>query len=179
MNIPNTITLIRILLVPSLIMLLLNQSFAGGLWVFIAAGASDAVDGFIAKRFNMCTRLGSILDPLADKLLVISSVVVLAKLGHIPFWLAATIIGRDVVIVTGAVAYHFRFGRIEMAPSLTSKLNTFVQLCLIFLVLCQLAGFIIIDRWFPALFALTLLTTIVSGLHYVLVWGKKAGTIQA
>ena len=174
MNIPNIITLIRIFLVPVLILFLQDGNYAGALWVFLVAGTSDALDGFIAKRFNMCTRLGSFLDPLADKLLLVSSVIVLARAGHLPVWLAFAIIARDIVIICGAGAFYFKVGRLEMAPSLPSKLNTFVQICLIFLLIVQQARLAQVSGWFPFLFALTFVTVLVSGGHYVAVWGRKA-----
>lgn len=179
MNIPNVITLLRILLVPALVYLLLDGAFGGAIWLFLAAGLSDALDGFIAKRFNLCTILGALLDPLADKLLVVSSVIILAWLGLLPWWLALTIISRDVVIIGGAVPFYARAGRLEMAPTILSKLNTFVQLTLIFLVLGQAAGIVQAARWFPFLFGLAFFTTVVSGVHYVVVWGRKAGTLPA
>lgn len=174
MNIPNVITLLRILLVPVLVLLLLDGNFTGALWVFLAAGVSDALDGLIAKRFNMCTRLGSLLDPLADKLLLVSSVIVLARAGHLPLWLALTIIARDIIIVGGACVCYFRIGRLEMAPSVPSKLNTFVQICLIFLIIVQQTRLVQISGWLPPLFVLAFITALVSGGHYVAVWGRKA-----
>lgn len=179
MNIPNAITSIRILLVPALVYLLLRGDFERAIWLFLAAGLSDALDGFIARRFNLATRLGAILDPIADKLLVVSSVIVLARLGHLPWWLALAVVARDVVIVVGAIAFYLRFGSLEMAPSIPSKLNTFVQIALILLVLCQLTEALQVESWFPLLFGLAFLTALVSGVHYLAVWGRKAGALQS
>ncbi len=174
MNVPNAITLVRILLVPLIIRLLLHGDFTAALWLFLAAGISDALDGFIAKRFNICTRLGALLDPLADKLLLVSSVIVLTRGGHLPLWLAVTIVARDVVIVVGAGAFYLRTGRLDMAPSMPSKLNTFVQICLVFLLLVQLSGLAPVSGLFPFLFGLAFIAALVSGGHYVAVWGRKA-----
>ena len=173
-NIPNVITLLRIVLVPVFIRFILKGNYTAALWIFFAAGVSDALDGFIAKRFNFCTRLGAFLDPLADKVLLISSVVVFARAGCLPTWLALTIIARDVVIVGGAGAFYLRSGRLDMAPSRASKLNTFVQICLIFALTLHLSGFAMVAVWLPTLFALTFAAAIVSGGHYVMVWGRKA-----
>jgi len=173
-NLPNALTLLRIILVPLLIALLVRENFGIALWVFVVAGVSDLLDGFIAKRFDLCTRLGAILDPLADKLLIVASFLVLAAGGRLPWWLAAVVILRDLVIVGGACAYHFRAGEVEMAPSPLSKANTFVQLCLILLVLLQGAGVVRTVNWLPLVQGVVLFTTIVSGVHYVVVWTLRA-----
>jgi len=175
-NIPNAITLCRIVLVPLLIRFLLQGHYRGALWIFLAAGVSDALDGYIAKRFDMCTRLGSFLDPLADKLLLLSSVIILARSGSLPLWLAVTIVARDVVIVGGAGAYYLRSGNLEMAPSLPGKLNTFIQICLVFSLILHLSGTARIAVLFPLLFAVAFVASLVSGGHYVAVWWRKAGT---
>lgn len=177
MNIPNTLTVLRMLLVPGLIWLLLKEAYGAALWVFVVAGVSDGLDGFIAKKFNQCTRLGSVLDPLADKLLVVSSVVVLAWVGRLPLWLVLLIVARDLVIVGGAVAFYLRAGQVEMDPSFLSKLNTFVQLCLIFTVLAQAAGMVRLAGVLPLLFGLTGLTTFLSGAHYGVVWSRRAASL--
>ncbi len=174
MNIPNAITLARVLLVPVFILFLIRGNYPAALWTFLAAGVSDALDGFIAKRFGLCTRLGAVLDPLADKLLLISSVVVLARAGSLPVWLALTIVGRDVVIVGGACAYYFRTGRLDMAPTVPSKLNTFVQICLVFFLIIQMAGYAQVSGWRSVIFACAFAAAVVSGGHYIVVWGRKA-----
>jgi cardiolipin synthase len=174
-NIPNAITLCRIVLVPLLIRLLLLEDYRGALWVFLAAGISDALDGYIARRFDLCTRLGSFLDPIADKLLLVSSVVILARSGNLPNWLAATIVGRDVVIIGGAGAYYLRSGNLEMAPSMPGKLNTFIQICLVFSLILHLSGMARLAGLLPLLIAVAFVAALVSGGHYVAVWWRKAG----
>jgi len=174
LNVPNTLTILRMLLVPGIVVALLRESYGAALGIFLFAGASDGLDGFIARRFNQCTPLGALLDPLADKLLVVSSALVLGWLGRIPWWLAAAIIGRDLVIVAGAVAYYRRAGHLEMEPSMLSKLNTFLQISLILIVLADGAALIGVAQWLPMLFVVTLVTALVSGGHYVVVWSKKA-----
>jgi cardiolipin synthase len=178
LNVPNTLTVLRILLVPAIVVALLRQNYGIALGIFLCAGASDGLDGFIARRFNLCTPLGAVLDPLADKLLVVSSAMVLGWLGGIPWWLVAIIVGRDLVIVLGAIAYYRRAGHLEMAPSLLSKANTFLQISLILIVLANSAGLIAAARWLPALFLVTLSTALVSGGHYVAVWSGKAAARQ-
>jgi len=175
MNLPNVLTSMRILLVPAVVYLMVRGSFAAAMWLFLAAGLSDVLDGFIAKRFDLCTTLGAVLDPLADKFLIASSVVVLACLGYLPWWLAVTIFVRDVVIVGGAITFYHRYRRLEMSPSLPSKLNTFAQILLVFLMLAQLSRTLQVDPWLPVLFGAAFLTALISGVHYVVVWGRKAG----
>ena len=179
MNIPNTITMLRIMMVPVLVYLLLHGEYRAAIWVLLAAGLSDVLDGFIARRFNLCTDLGSILDPLSDKLLVVSTVLALAWRGLLPIWLTVVIVMRDLIIVGGATAYYQRAGRIEMAPSIPSKVNSFIQICLIFLVLGTAAGMTQTAGWLPLLFGCALFTTVFSGVHYVVVWGKKGGALKA
>jgi cardiolipin synthase len=178
MNIPNTITMMRIMLVPFLAYLLLHGAYGAAIWVFLMAGISDVLDGFIARRFNLRTRLGAVLDPLADKMLVIVSVLTLAWLGLLPWWLALVIAGRDLLIVGGAVAYYLSAGSVEMEPTIPSKLNTGVQILLILVILGQAAGGVRSSGWLPVLYGVVLFTTVISGGHYVVVWGRRAAALR-
>ncbi|MGD2138371.1 MAG: CDP-alcohol phosphatidyltransferase family protein, partial [Gammaproteobacteria bacterium] len=105
-DIPNIITLFRFLLVPPVVVLLLKQQFASALVVFGIAGFSDALDGFLAKHYDWTSRLGGLLDPLADKLLLLGCFITLGWLGLIPWWLIVLVVVRDIVILTGAVVYN-------------------------------------------------------------------------
>ncbi len=174
MNIPNIITSLRLLLVPVLVYLLWQQRFDAAVGLFLVAGLSDALDGYIAKRYNLCTWLGSVLDPLADKALIISSVILLSWLGLLPWWLTMLVVGRDIVIVIGAGAFLVMTGELEMAPSYLSKLNTFVQIVLIFLTISQAARMVPAYDWHPFLYGLTALFALASGGDYVLAWSAKA-----
>jgi cardiolipin synthase (CMP-forming) len=178
MNIPNTITMLRVILVPLLAGFLLCGNYGAAVWVLLGAGISDALDGFLARRLNQLTYLGSVLDPLADKFLIIVSACVLAWTGLLPWWLTAVILIRDLVIVSGALVYYLRAGGIEMKPSIPSKVNTLVQTCLIFLVLVNAAGIIRASGWLPALFVLTLFTTAFSGVNYIVLWGRKGAELK-
>jgi cardiolipin synthase len=178
LNIPNTITILRLLLVPVLALLLLRGSFGAAIWVLLGAGISDALDGFIARRFNQLTYLGSVLDPLADKCLITVTVLTLSWVGLLPWWLTAVIVLRDLVIVGGAVAYYIRAGGIEMSPTIPSKVNTLVQTCLIFLVLVIATGMVQAAGWLPALFGLALFTTLFSGVHYIVLWGRRGAELK-
>jgi cardiolipin synthase (CMP-forming) len=171
-NIPNTITVIRILLVPALIWFLFQKAFSAALAVFLVAGLSDALDGYLARRLGQMTRLGALLDPLADKLLVASSVLILAGSGRIPWWLAATIIARDFLIL-GAAASSLYAGRADIPPSMLSKANTCIQLAVIFFVLSGAGGILAVSPLLPPLFFLALATTLLSGAHYAVLWAKS------
>jgi len=154
--------------------LLLQESYKAALLIFLVAGFSDALDGYLAKRFAWQSRLGSILDPLADKILLVTNYIVLGWMGWIPAWLVAVVIGRDAIVVTGAVAYHARVGRYEMAPSLASKVNTLVQIVLVVAVVASL-GVITLPAWLlRGLEYGVLITTVWSGVDYVWTWGLQA-----
>jgi len=166
------------MLVPVLVFLLLHGEYRAAIWVLLGASLSDALDGFIARRFNLCTDLGAVLDPLADKTLIIASVLALAWGGLLPWWLAVVIVARDLIIIGGATAYYRRAGRLEMNPSIPSKVNTFVQICMVFVILITAAGKVKASGWLPALFGCAFFTTVFSGVHYVVVWGRKAAKIK-
>jgi len=168
-HLPNMVTLARIALVPVLILLLKSQDYTSGLVVFVIAGASDALDGYLAKRLNLQSRLGAILDPVADKLLLVSAYVMLAVLEHIPFWLVLVVVFRDMFIVGGYMLYTSHAGPVKMRPSILSKLNTFMQIALVAVILAQQAAGI---TWPLAetLVYVVLATTVASGAHYTWSW---------
>lgn len=172
--IPNIISVLRMLLVPPVVVLLLNGRYGVALLLFVIAGLSDALDGYLAKHCGWTSRLGAILDPLADKLLLVSSYLTLGWLGHLPIWLVALVAVRDLVIVGGGVAYHFKVSRFEPAPTVLSKLNTLAQILLIVSVLFA-QGVWPLPAWVPSgLMYVVLITTVVSGLSYVWTWGIRA-----
>ena len=173
-QIPNLITALRILLIAPIAMALLHHELRIALGLFFLGAASDLLDGFIAKRFGWQSALGGVLDPAADKLLLATSFVVLAVMHLVPLWLMATAVTRDLIIVSGAIAYRLWIGPIEARPSMLSKLNT---LCQALFILCVIARqqFFEPPAWVVlTLGALTFLTTAVSGLDYVLRYGKAA-----
>lgn len=169
-QLPNLITISRIGLAPVLILLLKEQEYAASLAIFIIAGMSDGLDGFIAKRFHYESRLGSILDPVADKILLLSSYVMLTMLDHIPFWLMLTVAFRDFLIVGGYLVYTSMIGPVQMRPSGLSKFNTLLQIALVIVILGQQAlGWV----YLPVVDALiygVLLSTLASGVHYLWIW---------
>jgi cardiolipin synthase (CMP-forming) len=181
---PNAICVVRILFIVPLVLLLLAEQFPAALALVILAGASDALDGFLAKTFGWRSRLGSVLDPAADKLLMTSLFVTLAWIGLVPVALTVLVVGRDVLIVTGVlIGARGEPRALRGSPSTISKLNTGVQLGFVVFVVAHAAF-----GWPPELSvysmgALTVFTTSVSGLHYLLRWWWRvtgpAGTAGA
>lgn len=172
-TLPNVITVGRIVLVAPVLWLLLERRFASALALFVVAGASDALDGYLAKHYGWTSRLGAILDPLADKLLMVTCYVALGWLGLLPWWLIAAVIARDVIILGGATVYQMTIARLEIAPSLLSKTNTVCQILLVVAVI----GEQVVNLstwWVPGLVWLVLFTTLGSGLSYVWVWSRRA-----
>ncbi len=172
-HLPNLITLSRIALAPVLILLLKEHDYAMSLVVFLVAGVSDGLDGFIAKRFNLTSRLGAILDPVADKILLLSAYVMLTLLEDLPFWLMLTVVFRDLLIVGGYLVYTSMIGSVQMRPSHLSKLNTFMQIALVIAILAQQAFSLVYPALVEALVYAVLITTVASGLHYVWIWGVQ------
>ena len=173
-QLPNLITFVRILLIAPIAVALLHHELLIALGLFCLAAVSDLLDGFIAKRFGWQSALGGVLDPAADKLLLATSFVVLAVMHLVPLWLMATAVVRDLIIVGGAIAYRLWLGPVEARPSNLSKLNT---LCQALFILCVIARqqFSQPDAWaIVTLGALTFLTTAVSGIDYVLRYGRAA-----
>lgn len=171
---PNAISLLRIVLVAPILMLILDDSFRWALALFVIAGFSDGLDGYLAKRFDWHTRLGALLDPVADKLLVAGTFITLAYTQDIPLWLASVVILRDVIIVVGATAYNFLVRPVEGEPTRVSKLNTTLQLLFLLFVLSR-DGF----GWpeeitITTLGAAVLITVVISGVDYVLSWSRRA-----
>jgi cardiolipin synthase len=156
--------------VPVLILLLKEHDYGLALAVFVAAGLSDGLDGLIAKRFHYVTRLGSILDPVADKLLMVSTYVMLAMLDHLPFWLVLAVVSRDALIIGGYLVYTSLYGPVQMRPSGLSKINTLMQIALAVVVLSQLALGYAVAGLTHALVWVTAASTVGSGLHYLWIW---------
>ncbi len=173
-QLPNIITGARMLLVLPLVWGLRGGDYGLALGVALTAGASDAFDGWLAKRFGWQTRLGGLLDPVADKLLLVASFVGLWLAYACPGWLMALVIGRDVVIVAGAVAYNAVVGPVEGRPTLLSKATTVAQIGLVLMLLVGLAW-----RSWPAASVtagdwLVAALTIASGIDYVVRWSVRA-----
>ena len=180
-QLPNLLTLLRIGATPVLILLLDDNNYAAAFWVFLVAGITDGLDGFIAKRFNYVSKLGAILDPVADKILLLSCFVMLTILGDVPFWLMVMIGFRDLLIVGGYLVLVTVNGVATVSPSRVSKLNTVVQITLVIVVLIHNAAWLDLVLLREVLIGAALLTTVVSGAHYLWVWGirKDPGATSA
>jgi len=171
--IPNILSFARLLSVPVAIMLMLDGNFTACFWIFVAAGVTDAVDGWFAKTFDARTQFGAFLDPLADKALVVSSYLMLGWLGHIPGWLVVLVVFRDVLIIGGAMVAYLMLGDFHSRPLAISKLNTAVQIALVAAVLARLGvaiGHPSID-W--VLVHVAAATTLASGFAYLWEWGRR------
>lgn len=150
MTIANQITILRILIVPAFIVVVLYYVHGGGEWLrfcslglFGLAALSDAVDGFIARKFNQISELGTVLDPLADKMLLVAGFILLSLdndpyLSSIPIWLTALILSRDVLLVLGLILIHYTFGKINVKPRLVGKCATVLQMVIILSVLAKM-----------------------------------------
>lgn len=173
-DIPNLISFLRILLTLPVVWLMFEREFSYALMLFALAGFSDGLDGYLAKHFNWQSRLGGLLDPLADKALLMSSFLVLGGLGLIPIWLVMLVIFRDLLIVGGALYYNFSVEELDANPSMISKLNTLVQILLVLLVVTDAGPYPIPPMLMSLLVWATLATTLSSGADYVWVWSRKA-----
>jgi cardiolipin synthase len=126
--IPNMICVVRIILVAPIVWSLLQGRYGLALGLILVAGLSDALDGFLARRFDWRTRVGGLLDPAADKLLMFAAYVTLAWIGLVPVWFSAIVVGRDIIIITGAIVYQLYVAPVHGEPTGASKLNTVLQI---------------------------------------------------
>ena len=178
-QLPNLLTLVRIALVAPIVWSIWFRDYRLALTLFVVAGVSDLLDGFLARRFGWQSDLGATLDPLADKLLVVALAALLTVQGHLPLWLALVVVVRDLVIMSGAGVYRLLFGALDVEPTLISKVNTAMQVIImgmILLALCELAPFSEVFRQLvdPAGFILLGILGVYSGLDYVVTWGLRA-----
>jgi cardiolipin synthase len=179
LSIPNLITLARILSVPVMVWSIMNGWMLAAFLLFLAAGVSDAVDGYLAKRFAMTSELGAYLDPLADKALIVSIFVTLGVSGEIPRWLVILVVSRDIMIV-GAVLLAWLVGKpLPMKPLLVSKLNTAAQLVFACVVLATLGLRFEADWLVAAAMAAVTLLSLLSIAAYVREWVRHMGSDEA
>ncbi|MBI5888691.1 MAG: CDP-alcohol phosphatidyltransferase family protein [Deltaproteobacteria bacterium] len=170
-NIPNILTALRIALVPVFAMLVLTGMSGYAAAVFAVAGATDVIDGLIARRFNLQSHLGELLDPLADKFLLTASYLVLTYKGAIPLWLCVLVAVRDLLMLGGIAVIRYYGKTPNVSPAFAGKLNTLLQTATVLYVL--FIGGRLSSAWFTALAALTAFITVYSGLYYA--WRHFSG----
>lgn len=179
MNLPNLISLGRLLSVPIVIYLILNDYMTAAFWLFIAAGISDGVDGYLAKTLGQSSALGAYLDPIADKVLLVGVYVTLGQAGHLPNWLVIMVVFRDLIIVGGILLMHISTNGVRrVRPLLISKVNTATQIALIALVLTELGLGLELGGFLDVLVYIVAVTTIVSGAGYIINWGRDVEPIE-
>ncbi|MDQ6967114.1 MAG: CDP-alcohol phosphatidyltransferase family protein [Mariprofundaceae bacterium] len=173
LNVPNMLTLARIIMTPVIVYMVLSDQAWLALVLMVIAGITDMLDGAIARYFNLRTTVGAYLDPMADKILLISLFVTLFIVEQVPLFVFLAIIFRDLIIVVGAITYEIVTHRLTMQPSFVSKATTFIQIIYVVLLLLNMAIVIPvmllqISMW------LTFVLTCASGLHYLISWTGKA-----
>jgi cardiolipin synthase (CMP-forming) len=173
-HIPNALCVLRMLLVVPVAWLLARGEYRLTLWIFGFAAATDGLDGFLAKRCGWTSALGKILDPLADKILLVGVFITLTATGVVPVWLAAAAVGRDLLITAGAITYNSLYGDPHGNPTPISKLNTLCQILYLLLVVGAHAAESRPGTAIDVLGALVFVTTAVSGIDYVITYTQKA-----
>ena len=166
MNIPNSLTILRILLIPCYIGLLIYGRFNLALIVLLVAGLTDVLDGAIARMKNQYTRLGAVLDFLADKLLLISGFITLSMIHLIPSWVIILVVSRDVILMLVTAVAHFTDSRVDLTPTFLGKGTTFLQLAYVVMVIFLSSRHIDLAVLLPLLFGM-ISFTLLSGLHYL------------
>lgn len=166
MNIPNSLTILRILLIPVYVGLLIYERFNGAMIVLLVAGVTDALDGTIARAANQRTRLGAFLDPLADKLLLTSGFVTLSAIHLIPTWVTILVVSRDAMLLLGTAVAQFTESNIDIAPTVFGKGATFLQLSYVLLVIFLSSRHLDLSVLTPLLITMVAFT-VSSGCHYL------------
>ena len=178
-NIPNLLTLLRMCAAPVLILFLMDRNYGVGTLLFLVAGITDALDGWFAKRFDCVTRLGTILDPIADKMLIITAYIVLALLGDIPLWVVLIVSFRDLGIVGGYLILQTIHDEMPPQPSLLSKLNTLAQITFVLTVMTNEIDWVPLSSMVDIFLWLVAVTTLVSGFHYIYRWFIRGGNAES
>jgi cardiolipin synthase (CMP-forming) len=173
-HLPNLLCVLRMLLVWPIATALHVGEYRVALALFFAAAVSDGLDGYLAKRFDWTSELGKVLDPMADKLLLITVFVECAWLGLAPWWLTAAVVARDVLIGLGALTYRLWFGPLHGRPTPLSKINTGAQLLYVMLLILNAALGAPPHGVVDVFAVIALATTVLSGVHYVLIFTRQA-----
>ena len=183
-TLPNLLTVFRMVLTPVFVSFIFYQKFGWALGAFLLAGVTDGLDGLLARRFNQKSQLGTILDPIADKLLLVTSFIVLSLKGlspqplprhfPVPFWVTAAVISRDVFIIVGAAAINIVTGFRSFRPSWLGKINTTVQILAIAAILIA-ASLPYVSGYLPTVYTTVFSLAVLSGLHYIFFAAKLLG----
>lgn len=174
-HLPNVLTVLRLVLIAPFLYFLYQKEFPYAFYIFLTAGLTDGLDGWLARHFHWQSWLGSFMDPLADKLLITSSFISLALIGKLPWWLVLLVFLRDLTISIGVIAWYWLVQRsLNFNPTLLSKINTLLQLALVTLCLFELAYKPFPDVIINTLILITAITTTGTYIDYVWTWGKKA-----
>jgi len=171
---PNLLCILRMLLVYPVAHWILQGRYPEVMALFALAAFTDGLDGFLAQHFGWTSELGKHLDPLADKLLLVTVFICLSVVGHVPWWLTLLVLLRDVVIICGAIAYRVLIGPLNGQPTMPSKLNTLCQILYCLAVVSRVAYTLPPDWAVTALGALVFVSTFVSGLDYVMIYSRRA-----
>ena len=174
-QVPNILSALRLIAAPFTAYLIVHRSDTAALCIFGMAGLSDALDGFLAKRYSLTSRFGEWLDPAADKLLMLASFVTLTAIGAVPLWLTVLVIGRDAAIVLGIAAARLVDAPLRIAPLIVGKASTVVQVVFIALVLLLLAANLDIPWLVTAGCVVVAFFTLWSFLAYAVVWLQAVG----
>jgi cardiolipin synthase len=174
MTVPNLITIVRIILTPVFIISLMGEQFLTALVIFLACGVSDGIDGMVARLFKQKSKLGTYMDPLADKILLVSSYVVLGVIRSLPSWLPVMVLARDFLILLGVLIISLNRMDLKLKPSIVSKVNTCFQFITVLAVLSR-PYLDFGPVFYNFLFYATGLLTVTSGLHYIYFWMRFMG----
>ena len=178
MNLPNLITFGRLLTVPIAVYLMMQSAYLAAFLLFLLAGVSDALDGYLAKRYNQTTELGAILDPLADKALLVGVYVTLGLQENLPNWLVLLVVFRDVLIIGGVIILFLVRLEVRMRPLIVSKINTAAQIGLAAIVLAELGLQLEILGLVEAMIYFVGATTVISGASYMVSWSRQMAGIE-
>lgn len=173
MNLPNSLTILRIIFVPFFILFVINNHFLLALIIFSLACLTDAFDGSLARRFDQGTRLGSILDPIADKLLLNSSFITFAFKGLLPWWLAIIILCRDILITVGGIVLYTRYKKIILSPTFIAKKTTLLLMLTITIVLLNVLFMNVFYKFLWVFIWFSTILTITSGLDYAYITYRR------
>jgi len=170
---PNILTTLRLILAVPVCLLILNENYSAVLWLAFIAGLSDGVDGYLARRLNALSYYGAVVDPLADKALLLSTYIAFVLVGLLPCWVAAILLLRDLLIVSGAFIYRRKFGRYKIVPSIWGKSSTAAQIIFALMLLMQQVYSVLPEFSLQLSLWVVIFLAFVSGGHYLYLWGGK------